>query len=49
MGRFACCTRVASEWPLSVGGWVHDMDRERAAPAVVLAHDHTTGDIEVLP
>jgi hypothetical protein len=28
MGQFACCTRVSSQWPLSVGGWVHDMDRE---------------------
>jgi len=49
MGPFACCSRVASPWPLSVGGWVHDIDRELAAPAVVLAHDHTTGEIKVLP
>src|ERR1700678_3389424 len=28
MGQFACCARVASQWPLSIGGWVHDMDRE---------------------
>jgi len=49
LGQFACCTRVVSQWPLSVGGWIHDIDREGAAPAVVLAHDNTTGEFEVLP
>jgi len=47
MGQFACCKRVSSQWPLSVGGWVHEMDREGVAP--VLAHDNTTGEIQVLP
>jgi hypothetical protein len=32
-GQFACCTRVSSQWPLSVGGWVHRCD-EDAVPAL---------------
>lgn len=30
-GEFACCTRIASEWPLSAGGWVHRVSRAARA------------------
>ncbi len=29
-GQFACCTRISSQWPLSVGGWVHRFDADAA-------------------
>jgi hypothetical protein len=27
--RFVCCNRISSQWPLSVGGWVHDLEEEK--------------------
>jgi hypothetical protein len=29
--EFAVCTQVASEWPLSAGGWVHRVGRSQRA------------------
>jgi hypothetical protein len=31
--EFACCSRVASAWPLSAGGWVHRVASEAAVEA----------------
>jgi len=32
--EFACCTQVASEWPLSSGGWVHRVCRHSRVRAI---------------
>jgi hypothetical protein len=28
--EFACCVRMASDWPLTTGGWVHRQDSPRS-------------------
>ena len=30
-GEFACCTARPSEWPLTVGGWVHQVAKAAAS------------------
>jgi hypothetical protein len=35
-GEFACCATLPSEWPLTIGGWVHrigKLERASAAPS----------------
>jgi hypothetical protein len=41
-GQFACCTRISSQWPLSVGGWVHRCDDE--AGGLAPAHARANGE-----
>jgi len=48
--EFACCTRISSEWPLTVGGWVHrlDLEAERRLASTashVDRSDHRTAEI----